>query len=106
MVDIRTNRLAEDQVGRKLLFRVTPVGNRKIEFLEIKGTPGEGNASMVRVRNTRPSTQQECEMWDLLVHITAINIATDSPTAHLAGQDAYEVRDSLGNELPDPREGA
>lgn len=91
----------EDALGMSCGFRVTPVGNRKIEFLHYFG---EGDDRMLRVKSTRPATPQECCLWDALVAVMqGIGDAAEEAKEFLPGGggiDATKVRDSLGN----PRE--
>jgi hypothetical protein len=88
-------RESEEALGNILKFRVTMVGNRKLEFL---AHFGEGDQQMLRVKSTRPATQQEGEMWDymlkLMGQLTDVGGEAGRPEA---GLDAHKVRDSLGN---------
>lgn len=82
---------AEDNVAEILKFRVTPVGNRKIEFLHLYG---QGDESMLRVTATRPATQQEQVMWDYIIRLYKDWDA--DVKKKVEGIDANSVRDSLG----------
>jgi hypothetical protein len=93
---------AEEILGNHLRWRVTPVGNRKVDFLEWREAEGKTPAGFY-VRSTRPATQQECELWDhalglqeqlLGVRGTAVEV----PDA-VIGTDAYKSRDSFGTPL-------
>jgi hypothetical protein len=93
---------AEETLGNHLRWRVTPVGNRKVDFLEWREAEGNTPAGFY-VRSTRPATQQECELWDhaLGLQEQLLNAAGEA-TAHstqIAGVDAYQVRDSFGTPL-------
>lgn len=92
----------ENVLAESCGFRVSPVGNRKVEFLVFYG---EGDEQMSRVRATRPATPQEGFLWDRLVGV--LELADRENPGGLkeflpggAGVDATKVRDPLGN----PRE--
>lgn len=94
----------EENTAAYLRFRVTPVGNRKIEFLHFYG---EGADRMLRVTSTRPATNQEQALWD---HMMGLREQLDkmgwTPDGGVPAQkeylpgggvDANTVRDPLGN---------
>ena len=92
-------------LAESLGFRVSPMGNRKLDFLKISGGGSIENARIYAVKATRPATPQECEMWDRLVDvlIAASNEVSDPTLKDFlpggGGIDARSVRDSLGNPL-------
>jgi hypothetical protein len=97
----------ELEIATLLKFRVTPVGNRKIEFLDVIL---ENNVVSTKVRSTRPASVQEQEMWDHMLGLREqlSNLGWTPDSGMLAkpflpgggGVPTEEVRDSLGN----PRE--
>lgn len=104
---MNNKREIEDQLAGYLRFRVTPVGNRKIEFLHFFGKDTQGKDVMLRVTATRPATQQECEMWDHMLGLAQQLAGMPVPDGgmkeaqeNLHGIDAYQARDSLGNPRP------
>ena len=101
----------EIEISTELHFRVTPVGNRKIEFLDITN---EGGTIKLQPRNTRPASVQEQALWDLAVNLrqilTSMGWTSENGVPgkqHLPGGggiDAGKTRNSLGHPLPEPKE--
>lgn len=98
----------EDALAASGGFRVSAVGNRKVEFVYFYG---EGENAMLRVKSTRPATPQECALWDSLLAVM-MGVSEEVEAAGGKGEgvkerlpggggvDANTVRDPLGN----PRE--